>query len=150
MVGLITDVSTGEPLSLHFTFLCRDGSGKAPIERQKVLLKGHRKAGGVVRLTADADVTMGLGLAEGIETALACASSGWQPVWAAVDASNIASFPVLPGIECLTVFADNDRAGQTAAQKCLLRWQNTGRAARIISPLAAGADWEDVARRVSA
>lgn len=77
--------------------------GKAPVERPKILLKGHRKSGGIIRLADDADVMTGLGVAEGIETALAVMATGWCPVWAAVDTGNIASLPILPRIECLHV-----------------------------------------------
>jgi len=146
MVARITDVITGKPLSLHFTFLLPDGSGKAPVERQKILLKGHRKAGGVIRLTDDAEVTSGLGIAEGIETALSVMQFGWQPVWASIDAGNIAAFPVQSDIECLTIFADNDNVGFTAAKKCCSRWQLAGRETKIILPKIPGFDWNDAWR----
>ena len=77
---------------------------------------------GVVRVSPDEDVTHGLGIAEGVEDALAILASGWEPVWAATSAGMIERFPVLPGIECLTIFADNDGAGVTAAQACAERW----------------------------
>ena len=149
MVARITDVVTGKPLSLHFTFLMPDGSSKAPIERQKVLLKGHRKAGGVIRLTDDAEVTQGLGIGEGIETSLAVMATGWNPFWAAIDAGNIACFPVLHGIECLTVFADHDKAGLAAANLCVDRWRVAGRDAQIVTPHIAGEDWADIAKRAA-
>ena len=50
IVGLITDVVTCEARSLNFTFLKRDGSGKANLDRQRLLLPKHRKSGGVIRL----------------------------------------------------------------------------------------------------
>jgi len=146
MVARVTDAQTGQPLTLHFTLLLPDGSGKAPVERPKVLLKGHRKADGVIRLTDDADVTTGLGITEGIENALVCMAMGWQPVWAAVDAGNIAAFPILPGIEALTIFADNDSAGIKTAKQCAARWKVAGREVRIVAPIRAGEDWADVAR----
>ncbi len=147
MVARITDALTGKPLSLHFTLLLEDGSGKAPVERPKVLLKGHRKTGGVIRLTDDVNVLLGLGIGEGIETALAVMAAGWGPVWAAVDASNIANFPVLPGIESLTIFADYDKAGLIAAQRCEKRWHTAGHEVRIVTPSKFGLDWADIAKR---
>ncbi len=149
MVARITDAITGKPLSLHFTFLMPDGSSKAPVDRQKVLLKRHRKVGGVIRLIDDAEVSLGLGIAEGIETSLAVMSTGWRPICAAVDAGNIASFPVLPGIECLTVFADHDKAGLAAARRCVDRWREAGREARVVTPQTASEDWADVAQERS-
>jgi putative DNA primase/helicase len=144
MIGRITDAVTGQPLSLHFTLLMQNGSGKAPVERPKLLMKGHRKAGGVIRLCDDVGMTRGLGITEGIENALACMAMGWRPVWAAIDAGNVAQFPVLAGIECLTIFADHDKAGLDAARKCAGRWQAAEREARIVPPSTAGNDWADV------
>jgi hypothetical protein len=143
MVARVTDAVTGLPASLHFTSLKLDGSGKAPVPKQKLLLGGHRKAGGVIRLTDAAEVTAGLGVAEGIETALSVMAGGWRPVWAAIDAGNIAAFPVLDGVESLTVFADHDPAGLKAAQACQARWRQAGRESSIVAPPTAGADWND-------
>lgn len=85
IVALVTDIVTGEPISLHFTFLVRDGSGKAPIERPRLCLAGHRKQGGVVRLHDDAEVEQGLIIGEGLETCLSYALE-FRPIWACLDA----------------------------------------------------------------
>lgn len=77
---------------------------------------------------------MGLGLTEGIEDALAILLCDWAPVWAATSAGAIARFPVLSGIEGLTVFADTDAPGTTAAEVCAARWQAAGRDVRISHP----------------
>ncbi|MCC7035724.1 MAG: toprim domain-containing protein [Alphaproteobacteria bacterium] len=143
MLSRISDAVTGKPLSLHFTLLSQDGTGKAPLERQKLLLSGHRKSGGVVRLINDAEIISGLGITEGIETALSVLRSGWRPVWSALDSGNMGSFPVLAGIHKLTIFADNDHSGRAAAQQCATRWQAAGRAVRIVTPKGEGADWND-------
>ncbi len=144
MVAKVTDAKSGEPLTLHFTRLAPDGSGKAQDGRPaKLLLSGHAKIGGVVRLVADADVTTGLGIAEGIETALAVLGSGWSPVWACVDAGNVSAFTVLSGIEALTVFADHDDAGLRAASTAAQRWRDAGREAAIAVPPKVSSDWCD-------
>lgn len=127
MMALVTDAITAEKMSIHFTFLLVDGSDKAPVERSKLLMPGHQKAGGCIRLVEDAEVTLGLGLAEGIETALSVIASGWRPVWAAVDAGNLRAFPVLGGIEALSLFADRDPAGLVAAEAAAGRWRSAGR-----------------------
>lgn len=144
LVARVTDAATAEPLTLHFTRIVPDGSGKAPIDRPRLLLKGHRKAGGVIRLVGDAEVSTGLGIGEGIETALSVMAAGWSPIWAAIDAGNIRTFPVLAGIECLTIFSDNDPAGLDAARTCARRWAAVGREARVIP--ARHGDWNDVRR----
>lgn len=125
MVALMSDPITAEPCGVHRTFL--DGEGRK-IDRKML---GRQ---GVVRLSRDEDVTTGLGICEGIEDGLAILLAGWAPVWAATSAGAIARFPVLPGVECLTIFADADDAGQTAAATCAARWQAAGREATVSAP----------------
>ena len=144
----VTDAQTNKPLTLHFTRLAADGRGKAGTEQDKLLLAGHRKRGGVVRLWSDEAVTHGLALAEGIESALAAAHI-FTPVWAAIDASNLAQFPVLHGVEALTIFADHDNIGIIAAKACARRWHAAGREVRIRAPRVFGTDAADVAREVA-
>ena len=48
MVALVTEGADGTPLAIHRTFLARDGSGKAPVDPQKMMLGPCR--GGAVRL----------------------------------------------------------------------------------------------------
>lgn len=143
MVALMTDALTGEPRGIHRTFLAVDGRGKAAGQAKMMAGKA-----GVIRLVPDEDVTQGLGLAEGIETALSVMQVyGWKPVWAATSAGAIANFPVLPGIECLTVFSDNDESGVglKAATKCYERWVGAGVEFAGI-PCPRVGDWNDVAR----
>ncbi len=150
MVALVTDFATGTPMSIHFTALTASGSGKAPIERPKRLLAGHRKQSGVIRLTPDAEVTAELGLGEGIETSLAVAKAlgPLRPIWSAIDAGNLARLPVVAGIERLIIYADTDVSGigQAAARTLAARWYQAGREVFIAQPSApAGgkADWND-------
>lgn len=148
MAGRVTDFVTGQPMTLHFTKLAPDGRGKASVDKPKLLLRGHQKQGGIIRLCSD--VTTGLGLAEGIETALAVVAGGWSPVWSAIDAGNLAALPVLPGIESLTVFADHDDAGIKGADALVARWRAAGREARVIPAPKAGTDWADCIGRAAA
>lgn len=129
LVALITDAVTGQPLSLHRTWIRADGR-KADVEPPRLLLAGHRKQSGVIRLWPDEAVTYGLGIAEGIESALSLAWAH-EPTWSVIDAGNLKAFPVLPGIEVLTIAADNDIAGQNAADECGQRWADAGREAFI-------------------
>jgi len=149
MVALITDFATGERVSLHFTLLRPGGLGKADIERAKRTLKGH-SGFGVIRLIPDADVTLALGLAEGIETAVSVMTSGWRPVWATVNAGNMAKLPVLDGIEALAIFADHDPAGLAGASTLAARWRASGRTAEVIAPRGHKADWNDIATKEAA
>jgi putative DNA primase/helicase len=144
LVGLVTDALTGAPLTLHRTWVRADGC-KAPMDPPRMLLGGHRKQGGVIRLWPDEGMTTGLGIAEGIETALSLAHA-MAPVWACIDAGNLAAFPVLDGIEALTIAADNDEAGIAAARACARRWAHAGREVRIVIPNANKSDLNDMAR----
>src|SRR5262249_34696680 len=122
---LMTCPETGEPCGVHRTFL--DDGGKK-LERKML---GRQ---GVIRLSPDDDVTLGLGITEGVEDGLAVLLSGWRPVWAATSSGAIARFPVLAGIESLTIFGDSDSPGMTAAETCCRRWAAEGRDARIVPP----------------
>lgn len=111
MLTAMVDIRTNEFCGIHRTALKPDGSGKANVaglgNAKKML---GRAAGACVKLSADEDVSIGLHVAEGIETALACVAMGFRPTWAALSAGGIARFPVLPGVDALTIFADNDEA----------------------------------------
>jgi putative DNA primase/helicase len=125
VIGLMTDGFTGKPTGVHRTFLDANG---AKNERKML---GRQ---GIVRLSPDDEVTMGLGITEGIEDGLAVLLSRWAPVWAATSAGALARFPILAGIEELTIFADADEAGLTKAEACAARWRAAGRRVRIVPP----------------
>jgi CHC2 zinc finger/Toprim domain len=85
-----------------------------------------------IKLFDDADEDQGLVLAEGIETALAAAyGGGYRPVWAMAGTDGIKAFPVLPGIDGLTILAEKDKSGVTASadavRECGTRWTKAGR-----------------------
>ena len=145
----VTNAQTNRPQTLHFTRLAADGRGKAGTEQDKLLLGGHRKKGGVIRLWPDECVTHGLALAEGIESVLAAAHV-FTPIWATVDAGNMTGFPVLAGIEALTIFADHDEAGIKAARECAARWRDAGREVRVLRARTAGADLADITKQLEA
>jgi putative DNA primase/helicase len=158
LVGLVTDALTCEPINLHRTWLQPDGSGKASIDNPRRLLKGHRSRG-VIRLWPDQEVTLGLVVGEGVETCLAAALESLTPVWATISAGNLAAFPVLPGIEALTILADHDkpnlktgkRAGRAAALELIRRYTEAGfdpkRDIKVIYPPIEGEDVNDLVRK---
>jgi hypothetical protein len=112
-------------------------------------------AGAVVRLWPDEEVTQGLVIGEGIETVLAAATrvqlpgTLLQPAWACTTAGFLEEFPVLPGIEALTILADNDASGrgQEAAIRCATRWIRAGLQSEILMSQALGFDFNDVVQR---
>ena len=144
LVALVTDAVTAEAMTLHRTWIAPDGKGKAAIDKPRLLWPGAPKAGGAVRLWPDAEVTIGLAVGEGIETSLALAR-GFGVAWACVDAGNLATLPVLDGIDAITIAADHDEAGIRAAHACAERWAQVGRQVRIVLPDVPGADLADEA-----
>jgi len=97
--------------------------------------------GAVVKLTADADVTLGLGISEGLEKSLAIMAAGWRPMWTTLGTATMANFPVIDGVETLTIFSDRGDGGQHAAVACALRWKDAGRDVeiRVLKDLG---DWD--------
>jgi hypothetical protein len=104
-----------------------------------MLWPGLPKAGGVVRLWPDDAVTYSLCIGEGIETCLT-AALGFTPVWSCIDAGNLAAFPVLDGIESLTVAVDHDPAGLAAFNAVASRWLRAGVEVRKWQPDENGSD----------
>ncbi|MBC2886465.1 toprim domain-containing protein [Ochrobactrum sp. CM-21-5] len=145
MVGLITDAITGVPIGIHRTFLDRDGNR---IEK-KMLGAAY---GGVVRLSGDDEVSTGLSICEGIETGLGALRFGYGPVWACLSEGTMRRFPVIDGVEALTIFADNDRnrVGLRAADECARRWHEAGHEVTIIASETVGEDIADIAERAAA
>ena len=141
MVALMTAPENNAPGGVHRTFLRPDGRGKA--EGAAKMMAG---AGGVIRLSPDDEVELGLGITEGIETGLALLSlAGWRPIWAAASAGAMAKIPVLAGVEAVTLFCDRDDrgAGLDASRECAARWREAGREATGELP-PEGNDWLDV------
>ena len=135
MIALMRDIRTNEPCGIHRTFLNPDAT---KLDR---MMLGRAK-GAVVKLSEDADVTNGLGIAEGIETSLSVMRDGFTPMWACLTAGTVKGFPVLAGIDALTVFADADFAGINAARKCVGRWRDAGCQANALIP-EGGGDFND-------
>lgn len=128
LLALVTNIHTRKPISLHRTWIT--SKGKADVTPSRLLLKNHSIKDGVIRLWPDDMVTHGLGIAEGIETALSLAH-GCTPVWACIDAGHLASFPVLNGVTNLIIARDMDKAGIEASQKCGQRWANADRFVKV-------------------
>lgn len=144
IVGAMTDPMTGERTgAISRTYL--DGHLRK-IAKAKTL----GRPPGVIRLDEDASVTYGLGLGEGVESTLAAMARGFRPCWATSGTALMAAFPVLTGIEALTLFADNDPkgGGLKAAQTAQGRWLAAGREARVFMPERNG-DVNDLALRAA-
>lgn len=87
---------------------------------------------------------LGLGLAEGLEDALAASQLTGMAVWSALSASNIAEgIPVINGLEHLTIFADNDKAGAHACEAIIKRYEHSGIRVGYIEPTEPYKDFND-------
>lgn len=134
----------GRMVSLHRTYLTQEGL-KAPVSAQKKLAVSYGD-NGLIRLFAAGEV---LGVAEGIETALAAHWLFKVPVWSAICANGFAHFSVLPDrVKKLIVFGDNDESftGQAAAWGLAktMRSRYPHLEIEVKIPSQAGDDWHDI------
>jgi len=137
MVALVSDVAD-KPIAIHRTFLRPDGSSKAPVVPQKMMLGPCR--GGAVRLATGDGVLM---VGEGIESSLAGMQATGRPAWAALSTAGLRGLDLPDDLRHLTILADGDPPGEAAARDAAGRWLREGRAVRI-ARAPAGKDFNDV------
>lgn len=138
MVALVTRGIDDIPMAVHRTFLAYDGTGKASVGPQKMMLGPCR--GGAVRLAPLGNVLM---VGEGIETCLAAMQESGLPAWAALSTSGLRALALPEEVRDVIVLADGDDAGEAAARDCALRWRREGRRVRIARP-PRGMDFNDL------
>jgi hypothetical protein len=138
MVALVTRGVDDAPVAIHRTFLARDGSGKAPIDPQKMMLGPCR--GGAVRLGSGLDVVM---VGEGLESCLAAALATRITAWAALSTSGLRTLDLPRTVREVIVLADGDDPGEAAAQECAWRWKREARRVRVARP-PQGMDFNDL------
>jgi putative DNA primase/helicase len=111
--------------------------------RKKTMAKVSDINGAAVQLFGSTDE---LGIAEGVETALACFQLFGIPVWSVISANGISSFIPPPGLRRLIIFADHDHnfVGQTAAYRLAERLARDGLTVKVKIPPEVDTDWLDV------
>jgi CHC2 zinc finger/Toprim domain len=144
MLGLFRTISTNKPVAIHRTALTPEGR---KIDRMTLGPTGSA----AIKINHDDDIESSLHIGEGIETVLAGMSLGFRPAWALGSAGAIRAFPVLGGIDVLTILVDHDnpdrngrQAGHEAAAECAERWMAAGREVRSVVPRCLGADMADL------
>ncbi|MGV0964209.1 MAG: DUF7146 domain-containing protein [Polynucleobacter sp.] len=142
MLAKITGAD-GRPVNLHRTFLTPAGR-KADMDQPRATMPGDLPDGCAIRLGPIAER---MGIAEGIETALAASQRFGLPVWAAINATMLAKWRAPEGCKHVTVFIDNDvkfggqAAGFTLSHRLACRDHLDVEPKVAPSP---GTDWADL------
>ena len=132
----------GRMLALHRTYLTRDGR-KADVPTVKKLTgTAGPLAGACIPLHKPARGC--IGIAEGIETALAAWCASTVPTVAAYSAGNLAAWRWPAGVQRLVIFADHDKAGREAADTLRARALAAHIRCEVLTPTETGSDWCDV------
>ena len=141
MVAMVSGPD-GVPATLHRTYLTQEGR-KAPVEAPRRLMPGAIPEGAAIRLFEAGPV---LGIAEGIETALAASSLFHVPTWAAVSSGMLAKWVPPETTREVVVFGDGDAkfGGQAAAYALAHRLALKGLQVRVEIPSRPGTDWNDI------
>jgi hypothetical protein len=143
LLALLSDIHTARPCGTINIYLRPDGSDRLRDKKGKT--SWGRVADSAVMLSPFDDVTMGLIICEGVETGLALLMHNLAPVWCCGGSGNLKQFPILGGIEALTVAADADEPGQKAAAEVIRRWRSVGRESVAVAP--PDGDWADQAKQ---
>ena len=135
MICLVRNIVTNEPQGVHRTALAPDWTA---IKRNGRTFRKSLGAigGGAIKIDPDEDIEQGLCIGEGVETCLAGRQMGLRPVWSAVSTSGIEKFPILPSLDGLHIFKENDANGASgkAVEECARRWYEAGRDVIIVEP----------------
>ena len=108
-------IADDKVMGVHLTLLLPDGSGKARVDTNKIMIGAV--AGSPIVL-APMDDNLGLAITEGIEDALSVHAATGHGVWAAGSAMQMPKIAaVVPDYcDCVTIVADDDNHGRKGAQ----------------------------------
>jgi putative DNA primase/helicase len=127
--------------TIQYTYLDSNGR-KAEVPKPRKLAPAQIPHGGAVRLAPSADT---MGIAEGVETAMAASKLFDVPVWSALSAGGMLKWQPPITARNIIVFGDNDAncTGQAAAWSLAHRLNIEGLRAEVRIPDLEG-DWNDV------
>lgn len=140
LIAAVSDAS-GLGVGVHRIYLTEAGN-KAPVEKAKKLLAGKALQGACVRLGCANET---LGIAEGIETALAASMRFKINSWAAISAGLLEQWNPPQSVRRVIVLGDNDESytGQASAYSLAKRLKAKGIAVEVRIPEIVGKDWAD-------
>lgn len=128
--------------TVQMIYLTDDGQ-KADVPNVKKFAPVRFPMGGAVRLCPSAET---MGIAEGIETAMAAMILNDIPVWAALTAGAMVKWEPPQTAKHIVVYADADRSftGQASAFALAHRLKNEGYNVDVHVPAELDIDWNDV------
>jgi hypothetical protein len=135
----LSDAESGDQCGLVNIYLQPHGRDRLRDKKGKTCT--GRPGSAVIMLSEFGEPVSGLVLCEGVETGIAIFQAELRPIWACGPAGTLATFPVLEGIEALTIAADADKPGRRAAETLAARWSSHGREVVIVAPSVG--DWAD-------
>jgi putative DNA primase/helicase len=137
LIAPVKDIN-GELVTAHVTYLSR-GQKLEGHEPRKILSPLTERIGCAVRLVDLEGAT--LGIAEGIETALAAQRMTGVPTWAALNAGLLQKFEPPLDVKRVVIFADRDVPGLEAAALLTARLNHLDIDLKL--PPAPWKDWND-------
>lgn len=139
--AIIAAVRQGRNLvSIQRLFLAKDGRRLAQdIEKPKLTL--GRPRGGAVQLESASHL---LGLAEGIETAMAATMLLKIPVWAVLGSERLHQICIPDEVRKLVILPDNDRAGRVGLERARRAYAHLNIELAHCWPWHGLNDWSDV------
>lgn len=142
MVAPMVEID-GKPITYHITYLTEDGQ-KAPVPSQKKIMPATAPLEAcAMRLHGNHER---IGIAEGIETALAAYKIFGVPVWSVANSAIMKKFIPPLFVKHVLIFGDNDAnyEGQAAAYSLACSLSKRGVEAEVRIPDKVGTDWADV------
>jgi putative DNA primase/helicase len=151
MVSMVRN-HDGQPVTLHRTFLSSDGTAKANVSRQKMMLAQPKPLNGAcIMLDAPTMTPTGkmIGITEGIENALSIREATGCPMWVGISDRIMEKMIFSEDISTIIVWADVEPsgAGMRAAETLRSIWETKGKQVVIQAPHFMGrekCDWNDV------
>jgi putative DNA primase/helicase len=126
-------------IAIHRTFLDPESPGTAPFSNPKRALGSLTS--GAVRLFDPVDGR--LGLAEGVESALAAKALTQIPCWASLGNERFGLVSIPESVRELHLFVDHDAGGDIAEERARRAYMRENRTIITRRPRTPGSDWND-------